>query len=61
MQPIFFSWGMGAVPIPDDVKFTFHDKKIISLSSSANGPLDVHHVHFDLCDRNVLGRGLFSK
>ena len=38
MQPIFLSLGMGAAPIPDDVKFTLDDKKIISLSSSANGP-----------------------
>ena len=27
MQPIFLSSGMGAAPIPDDVKFTHDDKK----------------------------------
>ena len=38
MQPIFLSSGMGAAAIPDDVKFTLDDKKIMSLSPSANGP-----------------------
>ena len=38
---IFLSSEMGAAPIPDDVKFTLDDKKIMSLSPSANGPLDV--------------------